>query len=52
MRRRRARRVFTPHIHDDPDDASDVPDLDWVDDVYPAEHDDRDDDGEFDDDMP
>lgn len=47
VRARRQRRVFTPHIDND----ADVPDLelDWLDDVYPAAGDDRDDDGEFDD---
>ena len=48
LRNRRARRVFTPHING----AADVSDLDWVDDVYPATGDDRDDDGEYDDHMP
>jgi len=37
LRARRTRRVFTPHIHNDPDDVSD---LDWHDDVYPDAHDD------------
>jgi hypothetical protein len=44
LRTRRQRRVFTPHIDHGAGD-----DLDWVDDVYPDPHDDRDDDGEFDD---
>jgi hypothetical protein len=48
LRARRARRVFTPHIGDVPDDDL----LDWVDDVYPDPHDDRDDDGEYDNDVP
>lgn len=44
VRARRQRRIHAPDHDDDTGD-----DLDWVDDVYPAVHDDRDDDGEYDD---